>query len=313
MRAAERFGAPAQIRPIELFHVLVSPPGNALMAVFKELRVYAEDSGDEKDPQHKVVAVAAYMAELDQWKEFERGWREVLGDNHVPYLHMKEWWNTKTTIYKHLKDFPEKEATFFRDLASIIGANIQFCATAIVRIPDLKRFNAESNRKLEAFPLGIYGCIIELRQQARHKDISIIIDRIVKPYRAIDLAEAYAKTDTYEDLKMGAISITPLKETESCKTVLPMQAGDWMSWELRKNFSERSTWEISQDEMNTQAGLYYAHKAWREKRTEEIGKEPYDNRKSAWALFKASDQKGSLWDYTLIKAADRVRHKNGWL
>ena len=64
MGAAERFGAPAQIRSIELFHSLVSPPGNATMAVVvKEMRVYVDDSGDEPDPQHTVVALAAYMAE----------------------------------------------------------------------------------------------------------------------------------------------------------------------------------------------------------------------------------------------------------
>jgi hypothetical protein len=312
--AAERFGAPAQIRSLEFFHSLISPPGNATMAVVtKEMRVYVDDSGDEPDPQHTVVALAAYMAELDQWKKFEGEWSEVLGDNQVPYLHMKEWWDEKKPIYQHLKASPAKAASFFGDLAGVIKRHINFCATATVRLADLRRFNAESNSQIEAYPLGLYGCIIELRQQVRHKDISIVIDRISKPHRAIDLAETYAKTDSYEDLKMGAISIVPLKETESFKTVLPIQASDFMAWELRKASAERVTWQIKEEDVKTQGDLYHAHKAWRKKRTEEIGKEPYDNRKSAWALYRACEQKGALWDYDLITAADKIRHKNGWL
>jgi hypothetical protein len=311
---ASRIGGPDKTRSLECFHVLVSPPGETLMAAIKaDLRVYTEDSGDEPDPQHKVIALASYLSELDRWKVFEREWREVLGDNHVPYLHMKEWWNEDRPIYKHLKSEPKKQETFFRDLAGVIKRNIRFCATSTVRLGDLRKFNDDHGLKIRAYSLALYGCIIELRNEVKDDNLSIIIDHISKPQRAIELAETYAKTDTWADLKVGKISIAPLKKekNENCKTVLPMQAGDWMSWELRKNATERISWEITTDDTKTQVTLYRAYAEWKKKFTATHGREPRD-RKSAWALYKATPQSGILWDYQTLLGAHVNRHKSGW-
>jgi hypothetical protein len=42
------------------------------------LKLYVDDSGDETDRQHSVVAVAGYLSNVDRWRVFERQWNEVL-------------------------------------------------------------------------------------------------------------------------------------------------------------------------------------------------------------------------------------------
>jgi hypothetical protein len=279
------------------------------MAVITELRAYGDESGKEDDPQHKVMTVALHLSELDRWRVFEREWREVLGDNHVPYLHMKEWWNRDDEIYKHLKTAPEKEATFFRDLAGVIARNIRYCASSIVRLPDLKQFNQDYGLKIGGYPLALYGCLIELRKECRDEDISIIVDKV--PRGDVDCAKRYAETDTWEDLKSSGLPIMPLEKSDSFKTVLPIQAADWWAWEVRKNEVDRLGWDISEEDRANLVSVYRAYSAWKPEFEAEHGREPRE-RKSAWSLYKAIPSSGVSWDYANMKAGLKNRHKNGW-
>jgi Protein of unknown function (DUF3800) len=226
------------------------------MAVIRELRAYVDDSGDEPDPQHEIIALGCYLSQLDRWKVFEREWREILGDNHVPYLHMKEFWNEKCSVYRELKKNGQKQATFFSDLAGVVKRNTEFCTTHTVKLDDLKKFNSEYNMSLSAYALALYGCLMYLRLEEKNNDLTVIIDKTTKAQNQANLAEAYAKSDTYADLKTDGITIIPLKKDDSFKTVLPIQAVDWLAWEVRKNSSERLTWKPSEEDRKTIVGVY---------------------------------------------------------
>jgi hypothetical protein len=117
------------------------------MGVFK---VYADDSGDDADPQHAVISVAGYLSDVSRWSTFEVRWDEVLRKYEVEYLHMKEWWDRDGT-YKELKKDKEREASFFRDLVQVIRDNITYCVSSVVRLNDFQRFNSENGLALDAF------------------------------------------------------------------------------------------------------------------------------------------------------------------
>jgi hypothetical protein len=81
-----------------------------------------------------------------------------------------------------------------------------------------------------------------LRGKYPHEEIEIIIDRIDKPHKRVGLAKEYSNTDTYANLKGDLLPILPIEKTDSFKTVLPIQAADFLAWELRKTSEDRKRW-----------------------------------------------------------------------
>lgn len=68
---------------------------------------------------------------------------------------------------------------------------------------------------------ALYVCLIDLRKRYADDDIEIVIDRISTPYKRIQLAKQYARTDTFEDLKVENIQMFPLEKTDSFKRFFP--------------------------------------------------------------------------------------------
>jgi Protein of unknown function (DUF3800) len=304
-RADEKIG---QIRPIENLHFLVSPSWDALMAT---LKVYSDDSGDENDPQHSFVAVAGYVSTVEKWPRFELEWNEILVGYEVPYLHMREWVNKDSKIYKHLKDDDERQASFFGDLAQCVKDNTVFSVNSVVKLADLREFNIESGLQLDAYAFGLYGCIVELREKCPDDEIEIIIDKIDKRYKRAGLADQYARTDTFADLKPDLLPIMPLAKSDSFKTVLPIQAADFLAWELRKVSEDRKGWIPSEESRASRDGVNADYWQWAAQYEREHGKKPRQ-RKSGYALQDARPPKGYIWDLYNIRAAHTIRHKNGW-
>jgi hypothetical protein len=81
----------------------------------------------------------------------------------------------------------------------------------------------------------LYVCLIDLRKRYADDDIEIVIDRISTPYKRIQLAKQYARTDTCEDLKVENIQMFPLEKTDSFKKIFPIQAANFMAWGTQEN------------------------------------------------------------------------------
>ncbi len=283
------------------------PPGNALMGIFK---VYVDDSGDAPDPQHSVVSVAGYVSDVEHWSRFESQWLDVLQDHNVPYLHMKEWWD-REGIYKEIKKDKDREANFFASLVRVIEENTTYCVSASIKLDDLRRFNAEAYLNLDTYSFALYACMIELRVGYPDEDIEIVIDKITKPYKRIGMAKRYAEMDTYADLKPSTISILPLEKEDSFKTILPIQAADFMAWELRKICDERKNWVPEDGVRGSLESVNADYHRWAEDFASKHDRRPRQ-RLSARGLERATPHKGYIWDYYNIRAADTFRHPHGW-
>jgi hypothetical protein len=112
-------------------------------------------------------------------------------------------------------------------------------------------------------------------------------------------------------LKADLITITPLEKSDSYSKILPIQAADFMAWELRKAYEDRREWEPSEEARGSMDALNADYQEWAQSFLKKYGRLPRQ-RLSGWGLEKATPQKGHLWDFTNIEAAHRVRHKNGW-
>jgi hypothetical protein len=270
------------------------------------LKVYIDDSGDSTDPKQRdlVLTVAGYVSNIDRWKRFEWLWNDVLEGYEVPYLHMKEWWDRDGTIYRNIKSDPEQEAHFFGDLVQTIKDTMLCAVSASIRLRDLHVFNEREGLNLNAYAFGLYACIIELRTKFPKDEIQIVVDKIAKPHKHIDLGKQYAETDTFEDLKADEIPITPLGKEESFKTILPIQAADFLAWEVRKYGNDRISW-IPPDKGDKES-FRADYRKWAEEANPRL-------RKSAVYLDRAVQHVGYVWDAFNINAAHTIRHKNGWV
>jgi hypothetical protein len=296
--------------PIADLWISLRSGGEEYMAVGCPIRGYVDDSGHASDPEHNVVAMACYVSHLDKWKVFEREWGEVLGDNKIPYLHMKEWWDRNKSIYAHIKGNSAKEASLFSDFSNVIKSNVEFCAISYVRLADLERVSQEYGLKIDAYALLLYGCLIVLRQDRWDEDFHIVIDKVDKPYSKIEKAKAYADADVRHRIRPQKIPITPIEDTESARQIRPLQACDFMAWELRRDSEETLTWNAGDDVKSVvSAARDYGRWATEFKRNK--NRDPI-RRKSAWSLYRGVRVRGLMWDEVNIRGAHINLHPNGW-
>jgi hypothetical protein len=138
----------------------------------------------------------------------------------------------------------------------------------------------------------------------------LLIDAVSKPYKKIDSAKNYISSDSYIDLHSDSLRIMPLEGNDSAKTILPMQAADFMAWELRKASVDRKEWNVADANRSSKEALKQDYDQWAQVFFNKYGRMPR-TRQSAWGLEKATPQKGHLWDFVNISGAHTIRHKNG--
>jgi hypothetical protein len=283
------------------------------------LKAYLDDSGDPDNSAHTYLTVAGYVAELDAWKYFEQRWHAVLTEAQVPYLHMREFGNPNSGIYQHLKADRDKEIGFMADLAEVIdSSSLELCPMTTIKLADLAVFNDKHGLDLDPHALAIYGCLVEMRRLYKWRptlgagDIEVVVDRIDKAQLRINRALEYARTDVESGTYVDTFAVIPVSDPEGFRKVLPLQAADFISWEMRKSCEDRKTWEYTAEERRDIHMLRRSYSDWAERHRAETGKPPRV-RKSYKALRRVPvlAPQGYIWDEANLEAA-LERHPNGW-
>jgi hypothetical protein len=191
VRAAERFGAQAQIRLAELA-ISRKPPGFKIMAA---MTGHFDDSRTEG----LVLTVSGFVGGERHWEKFERDWKAFLERHGVPYFHMKEFGRTNGPYKKWLpaQDHIEEIAAFFSDLVKVIRECRLKWFGSTIRIKDLERFNKEKRLSIEPYSLAVYACMLEVGRQNPDEIVDLFFDRIEKVHSRLEKAEEYAKSDKY--------------------------------------------------------------------------------------------------------------------
>jgi hypothetical protein len=291
--------------------VYPNPLSGALMAVLKS---YFDDStAFDGGNKPTLLTIGGYLSDVDSWGRFETDWKQILDIAKVDYLHMKEFWN-KDGIYKHIKDQPEAEEAFFRSLVGVIKDHTKFCTQTTILLDDLKRFNADHGLKLSAPALGVYGCLLALQFQFPRGEIEAIFDRFEHADRAIRLGKEYLQSDISAQPQPGDkydpfLSIYPLEKTDSWRNILPMQAADWLSWEMRKICVDTKPW-IEQKGHEPKIDWVLNFHEWAKSFSEEKGR-PFFNRRSFIALREANRPQGLIFNYDQLGLV-KNRHPFGW-
>jgi len=172
---------------------------------------------------------------------------------------------------------------------------------AVIRLPDLKRFNRERPRKLEALPLALYACMNDIYVANPWCEVDMTLDRFDKPYSVIAKAEEYSASHWSDDVSHMIIS-RPLKDPASFRTVLLLQAADFIAYEIKKNIESRrewlnesmdgdpATWQESERQWLTSRGFAYPRL-----------------RKSLAGLLDSVPVSAPVWDYRVLCDLDNRR------
>jgi len=275
------------------------------------LRAYLDDSGDATNLDHAFMTVAGYLADEDGWRHFERRWKEELDRAEVPYLHMREF-GDRNGIFQHIKQNIVEEADFVASLKGVIYESVSFCTQTTIRLKDLREFNRRRNLQLDPYALAIYGCLLGLRREYPNDEIEVVVDRFERSSMRVEMGLDYARSDRKEDLRVDLFTPVPLQKHESFKEILPLQAADFVAWEMRKACEDRKSWNITPEDRSSTNALLESYEKWFQEHLETF-KRPPRERKSFLELRESPVlmPKGFILDYTNLEEIF-TRHPQGW-
>jgi len=297
--AAERIGAPAEIRLAEL-SIFNSLPRSSVMAAMKG---YADDSR----PGDKIWVVAAYVGADHKWEAFEEKWNALLVEHDVPYLHMTELGKPNGVYSKWhpLKEHQAEVAALFNDMTAAIGYSWLTGFYSIVRIADLYRFNSETGLKLEPYPLAAYGCLLMIANEYGNFTSQVFFDRVEKVHSKLEAATSYAKSDRHYGEALGNVALFPVQKGVTSKDLRPLQAADFFAWELQRNHLNFDEWHALPGRPMDGDERWRDFQHWSR---HQYGTDEPVGRKSLLSLMeRAAPVSGIIWDYDQIRSAHKLR------
>ena len=288
------------------------------------IRGYFDESGNANDPQLADCAfvVAGYVANDETWHRVESSWQNVLKSHqyNVPYLHMREFaHSTKGSPFESWKNESNKRALFLADLAKVISESDLFGVCALIRLPDLSRFNSEKELALEPYSLAMFACLLELSINFPDVQIETIWDRVEKHEQRISLARSYAANERYYPKCGHGIATVPLAKRLSSKLVPALQIADFAAYELLKSHRDKNDWFLHEMPKTAPDNWHNSCAKWSfdrmmdsvKARTKNLRTYWPDERRSHLALFNASDSRpmeGGVWTYDTLCATHESRN-----
>jgi hypothetical protein len=283
---------------------------------------YFDESGKEEDPQFadSAISVGGWVTTVDSWRDLEAKWSAVLAraEFDVPYLHMKEFAHSEPrTPFESWKGDEPRRSAFMAALTDVIRDSDLAGVGAIVRVPDLQRFNREHSQNLQAYPLGMYGALIELSRRYEGVRVETVWDRVNRHATQVAMAREYAATDRETPNCGRNVQIAPLEGDLSAKDVPALQMADFAAYELLKSHRDKNDWFKSEEPFLKPMEWFKSQFNWTLSRALANRRTTSwpDERKSYLALFgapimgprPARPMEGRTWTYNAILHCHCVR------
>lgn len=257
-----------------------------------------------------VLAVGGYAGASHRWAHFDQHWPIALATHGVPYFHKREM-GSPTGVYRkwHPSEQHADEITaFLRDLTRVVTDSRLIAFLSVVRLCDLDRFNKECGLALQPYPLAVYGCMLAIAMEYEEFTAELIFDHLPKAHSKIAVARQYAESDPYRAASFGRMVTTPLAQDLTGRCLPPLQAADFVAWEVRKHHESLGEWFDLPDRPSGEDERWDDMQAWA------LGKSgvsipPY--RKSLGALAEGSPPINMVWDYRRLREAHELRN-GGW-
>jgi hypothetical protein len=276
---------------IRLIDVAISRPSG-------EKKIMAVISGyfDDSRMDSYVLTLAGIIGDADQWSNFEHKWAILLRKHDVPYLHMKEMMRPNSPFGKWLPRDAHKEEVdnLFIDVVGAINGSGFHTYSTTVRLLDLENFNKKFSLQCKAYSLAAYGCMTLIHKAYPAQLISLVFDHCDKIDNYLKIAKRYAKGDTTFPGIIDHIVPIPLPKQCLAKNVRPIQAADFMAWELRKHHIKQAEWWEQAELPETWETRFEDFKRWSR---EKFGSNLPPPRKTLEAIAKEWRMSGLVLDY----------------
>jgi hypothetical protein len=218
---------------------LPRPGPGWLMSV---LRSHFDDRGEASNPDHKAAMLCGVLGTVEDWDRFDREWQtHVLGTFDLDYVHMKELKGYDGKFAK-FKDNPSLTKCFFRAMATVVNDCCLHAYSSTVWANDLVRFNSEHGQSVNDYALNLYSCMRFLKVEFGDAEVEVLVDRSNDVHHKMALAEGYAESDGGVTGITDTIGVMPINKARTAKTLLPLQAADFLAWELRRDAQEMEPW-----------------------------------------------------------------------
>ncbi len=273
------------------------------------LKGYFDESGKENDPefQDSASSVAGCIGTAENWALIESGWARVLRDFEVPYLHMKEYAHSKGP-FEAWKGQEDIRADFIEALVGSLQDRELYGVGAIVRHPDLHKFNQEYGLEIEAYSLGIYAMMIHSSRQFPDGEIEFLLDKVDRQTKKITIAQQYAATDNHYPGCGNRIKFVASANVSS-ESCIPLQVADFVAYEVLKAHRSKNDYFLKHaDRDPTNYPLDFT--LW-QARTSGCATFPPKERLSLEKLSTTLPIDGIIWDYKCLCGAHNARG-NSW-
>lgn len=292
-------------RPVRSISAYVSPPGDHLVAI---LKAYLDDSGDGDSADESHLTIGGWLADHDSWQRFEPMWDDLMREFGIPYLHMAEF-RKENAKFKHLKSDPAQEKEFWKRVNSLILQTVRTSVACTVRMDDLNKFNKKLGLGLDPYALCIFGCLLQMRSCALDGEIEFVLDQFDNSTSRAGLALKYAQTAMGMDhpVRPDLFTPIPLQKHESWKTVLPLQAADYIAWEVRKFRRERKDFRPPKSVRGDRLNTHESAMAW-----ERRNNPRYRGNFKALIMSTLLKPQHSVLDKFNLEIA-HGHHPNGWV
>jgi hypothetical protein len=203
------------------------------------LTVYFDETGHARDPNVSVVGIAGFVAPSHRWEVFETDWRLMLSKFGVSELHMRLLAHSK----KDFQGWGESNSRAFLSIAVDILRTTG--ALPLGSMVDMVTFRQLDERAQEAFKdpyyMALQACLDSALEYAQSRDdkIKIVFDKA---------GELAGSAKTLVDLFIPGHSLGHRVEAvkfSNSKESLPLQAADFLSYELGRRLKERAASPLS--------------------------------------------------------------------
>lgn len=264
-----------------------------------------DDSGDERDPRHADLfcSLMGLVGTHEAMAEFELAWNVALAAHGIPYLHMKEIGRCNRTPYEIWQDRPEAKEACLRELIALIAGSSLACCGAVVRVPDLARFNRENELHITVYGMCIYAAVVEIGQRFKDQDVELFLDRVEKPHKKINEAMEYISTDSFYPGMQDRVRVQPISRGKSARDYPALQAADLVAWEMRRSFSDRADWFTHHKAGDNPREWNRSEREWFLTRNDKhpAARQPMNE------LYLSVPLHGILWDYRALQSMDQGR------
>jgi len=176
--------------------------------------------------QGRVLTVGGFVANYEQWMRFEREWNLVLEEFGVKYFRMAEFAHS-TGQYSEWKGKEDRRRSFLKKLTSVIRIRVRRSFGLALLLDDYNAVNADfelSERLGHPFPLAGVTCVNMIGAWAENASVKTPI------------LFTFEKGDSHRGELIEQLDkhfhLLPNFGTKTQYN--PLQAADFVAWELRK-------------------------------------------------------------------------------